>query len=482
MLAFAYILLTVIVALEVPLALTLQRRGLAEAEAQSLAQAQTMAAILGSTIADRDPEDLAERFQRVVERSIETIGGRIIVVDEGGALIADSAGTALLGRDYATPGRPEILAALGLDGGVDRPATDVRFSETLGQDILATAVPVFVEGRPEGGAVRISTGLEQVRRNVQRTILGLVAVGGAGLVAGLIIAWFVARSLARPLARLQGAAHRLGAGDLSARTEGIRGAREIEEVAESFDEMASRLEAVVRSQREFVANASHQLRTPLTGMKLRIESALADPALPSGLRQGLEAADGEVDRLSEVVERLLVLAREVETGEGEAVDVGAAVAEAVDRWRGRAEEAGASLDVAGEGGTAAAAAGDLAQVLDNLIDNAISYAPGPITVRSGPEDGWVVVRVRDRGAGIAPDEIDRVTERFFRGRGAPPGGSGLGLAIVRDLAERWAGRVRVAAADGGGTVVEVRLPSAPRGSGGPATGPDRQGSGPRVRA
>src|SRR5690606_4249872 len=127
----------------------------------------------------------------------------------------------------------------------------------------------------------------------------------------MILAYLLAGSLARPLRRLADAARRLGSGDLSSRTEGVGGAREVEELARSFDEMAARMEATVRAQREFAANASHQLRTPLAGMKLRLEAVDA-AGLPDDARRQVAAAEREVDRLTGIVERLLATARAAE--------------------------------------------------------------------------------------------------------------------------------------------------------------------------
>jgi two-component system OmpR family sensor kinase len=129
----------------------------------------------------------------------------------------------------------------------------------------------------------------------------------------------------------------------------------------------------------------------------------------------------------------------------------------VARWRERAERVDTTLNTRGEGGIAQGNPSDLDQILDNLIDNAISYAPGELTIEEGRRDGAAFVAVQDRGPGIGKDEIARVTERFYRGRGAPSGGSGLGLAIARDLAEKWGGSLTVTSETGKGTRVEVSL-------------------------
>ena len=436
-----------IVALGVPLTVNLQRRATAELETQALIKAQGIAVAIGSENIVR-----ARRAELVdiVDQAAAQLGGRVVVVDAESVLLADSDRADPIDVLFDPEERPEIRSAL--EG---TPESVIRFSVELGQDIMATAVPIQDESRLVG-AVRITQSVQQVGDNVRRITLGLLAIGGAGLLAGLLIAFGLAGSLSKPLSRLADAARRLGSGDLSARAEDVKGAREIEQLGRSFDDMADRLERTVQAQREFVANASHQLRTPLTGMKLRLESALAD-ASDGEIRKQLEAADHEVDRLAEIVDRLLVMAREIEEGQPTHVDVDVAVGRAISRWDERAKQLSSTLLGSGVGGEAQGNPADLDQILDNLLDNAIEYAPGEVMVESGRVEGRVFVAVQDRGPGIPADEIARVTERFYRGRGAPVGGSGLGLAIARQLAEKWGGELRIAPRDGGGTRVEVRL-------------------------
>lgn len=449
LLAFAYILGVVLLALGVPLAVNLNQRATLELETQALVQAGGVANAIGrETLVPRNREQL----DLIVGQAAAQVGGRVIVVGSDGILVADSDGTGQLGQMYATPGRPEISAALS-----GQPESAIRFSADLGTDLLATAVPIQDEGM-NVGAVRITKPMADVRSETRRATVGLIFVGLAGLAAGLLLAFALAGSFARPLGRLAATSRRLGRGDLAARVEGISGAEEIDQLARSFDEMADRLERTVQAQREFVANASHQLRTPLTGMKLRLESAIAE-ASSDDLRSTLEAADREVDRLSEIVDRLLLMARQIEEGQDMVVDLGDAVARAGDRWAERARSVGASLEIQGEGGIAQANPADLDQILDNMIDNAITYAPGPITLGSGQVDERMFVAVQDQGPGIPEKELGRVTERFYRGRGVPTGGSGLGLAIARELAEKWGGSLEVHVPDGGGTRVEVLLRS-----------------------
>ena len=438
-----------IIALGVPLTVNLQRRATSELETQALIQAQGIAAQIGvENISD------ATRLEQIVTQAAAQVGGRVIAVDDRGILVADSKGPGSLGTSYATSGRPEIGHALA-----GTPFSEIRDSIDLGHDIMATAVPIQDEQRLVG-AVRITRSVQQANDNVRNVTLGLAAIGIAALVAGMLLAFGLAGSLSRPLTRLAAAARRLGEGDLSARAGDVSGASEVEELGQSFDEMADRLERSAQAQREFVANASHQLRTPLTAMKLRLEGAIAE-AVDEELRGRLEAADREVDRLSGIVDRLLVMAREIEEGISASVDLREAVDRAVIRWNERAGQRDSTVVAQGDGGSARVDPTDLDQILDNLLDNATAYAPGEVTIESGGSNGRVFVAVRDRGPGIAPQDLARVTERFYRGRGVPSGGSGLGLAIARQLVEKWGGTLDVQSAHGEGTRVEVRLDAAP---------------------
>lgn len=258
-LAFLYILLTVIIALGVPLAWTLQNRARSEFRTNLLVTAQVFAASLGAgSLQPGLRSDLDADVERLARQL--TPGARIIVVNRGGRLVADSCrsrsnvppclglnGRSDLGELYATVRRQELLQAL------DRvPNTAIRFSNDLNEDIVVAAAPIFDEaaaGAGNGttrtivvGAVRISESLAEVNQSVRRSTIGLLVIGLAGLVAGLVLAFGIAASVARPLRRLTSTARRLGAGDLQARTENVGGAEEIKEVAHSFDEMADRLE------------------------------------------------------------------------------------------------------------------------------------------------------------------------------------------------------------------------------------------------
>jgi signal transduction histidine kinase len=454
-LAFTYILLVVIVALTVPLALNLRARARTEAEKSALLSAQTIAAGIG-----RENVKAGKKLNHLVVAYAKQLGGRVIVTDPDGIVLADSQSDAV-GRDYANGLRPEITTALGMATAADgqpipaQPDSLLRYSKTLGAQLLAAAAPVLDEGRVYG-AVRLTKDVTDVVNQVRNVTIGIAVVGAFGLIAGLIIAFVLAESLSRPLAKLAAASKRIGGGDLSARAGDIGGATEIKDLAASFDDMAGRVERTVRSQREFVANASHQLRTPLTGMKLRLESAATETGDPEVARQ-IEAADNDVDRMAETVNRMLVMANEVEHGEATLIDLHALAEAAATRWQERAERLETTIDAGGVRAHTLANPADLEQAIDNLIDNAFAYAEGPIELETGERDGLAFLSVRDHGVGIPVEERGRVTDRFYRGRGVPSGGSGLGLAIARELCEKWGGSLEILDAAGGGTRIELRL-------------------------
>jgi two-component system, OmpR family, sensor kinase len=448
--AVAYILLLIIVALEVPLALNLARRVDAEVKNDAASQAFVVAA--GASGSMGRPANL----QRLAQKAGSDLGARVIIVNRQGALRADSAGPELLNTSYAS--RPEIRSALsGLR------AQGERHSDELGADILYTAVPVANQNGQTVGAVRVTQSVEEVNNRVRRSVLALIGIGAFALLLGLALAWVLAETLSRPLRQLAASARRVEAGDLSARAE-VKGATEQQEVAHAFNDMTERLGRVLEAQREFVSNASHQLRTPLTGLRLRLESAAMKAADP-GLEAELNAAEHEVDRLARLLTALLTLAREGQAPTpGRAVSLEEAAAGAHARWSDRAEQDGGRIALEGsEAVTACASDDDVAIMLDNLVENAIHYSPPGTTVsiRWGQTGTEVWLAVEDEGPGIAPGEEETLFDRFARGTaGKTMPGTGIGLAVVQMLARRWRGRASIRNRPEGGARVEVWLPAA----------------------
>ena len=250
--AFAYVLVLTIVALEVPLALNISRRVDAEVKSEAASGAQLVASSAAGSFGN------AHELERLARVAAVDLGGRVILVDARGRLIVDSAGEGLRRASYAA--RPEVSTALR-----GRTAQGTRYSRSLDQDLLYTAVPILRAGRP-AGAVRVTQSVAEVHSEMRSDVLALVAIGAAVLVLGLGLAWVLAGSIARPLRGLADAARGVARGDLRRRAPEA-GSREQREVATAFNDMTQRVEHLLNSQRDFVANASHQLRTPLTGLQ-----------------------------------------------------------------------------------------------------------------------------------------------------------------------------------------------------------------------
>ena len=276
--------------------------------------------------------------------------------------------------------------------------------------------------------------VDAIDRRVRRDVLGLIGIGVIALVLGLAFAWFLAGTLARPLQRLAATARRVEAGDLGARAE-PEGSTENREVAHAFNDMTERLEQVLVAQREFVANASHQLRTPLTGLRLRLEAA----SLKAGpeLADELDAAEREVERLARLLTALLTLAREGDRPPArQAISAAEALERARERWDERAALGGHRLELdCRDPGLAAVSDEDLAIIARqpgreraHLLTGRRDGHPG---VR--PRGTEVVVAVSDEGPGLRPGEEEQVFERFARGSGGQgTPGTGLGPCDRRD--------------------------------------------------
>jgi two-component system, OmpR family, sensor kinase len=444
--AFTYALLAVLIALLLPLTLNISRRVDAEIKAEALGQVSLVATSAADEI------NRPERLRELVERSAEALGGRLIVTDQAGRIVADSAGTGLEGADYGD--RPEVAAALAGENSQGR-----RDSELLGEELLFTAAPVIEQGRTVG-AVRATQSVAAVNDAVRDDVLVLIGAGAAALLLGVGVAWVLAGFLTRPLESLTTTARRVAAGDLDARAP-ARGSREQRQVASAFNEMTGRLQGALEAQREFVANASHQLRTPLTGLRLRLEAA-ADGVGDPQIREELHAAEDEVERLAALLTNLLVLAREgQEPPEPEPVDLERGATDARERWAAEADARGFRIRL--DGGPAIrvmASPDDVGIMLDNLIENALKYSGdgGEVLIEWGRRGDRGFVAISDDGPGLAVGEHERMLDRFARGSGATASGTGLGLAIVSALARRWRGSVELRDREPRGLCAVVTLP------------------------
>jgi len=289
---------------------------------------------------------------------------------------------------------------------------------------------------------------------------------GVLFVASLGVGWVVAGRVLAPIGRITAVARDIQATDMARRIQLPGPEDELKQLADTFDAMLARLDAAFGAQRQFVADASHELRNPLAIIRTNADVALADPdASPDELRQTITTVKRAGDRMSLLVDDLLALARRQQpTLEHEPVDLGAAVAEASDDFMVPAETRDIVLDRAIAPGVVVT--GDreaLKRVVANLLDNAVRLAPAGSRIRlaTGSEGNRAWIAVADEGPGISPEDQAHVFDRFWRAdkaRARSDGGTGLGLAIVRQIVESHGGEVRLHSKVGVGSSFVVWLP------------------------
>jgi len=357
-------------------------------------------------------------------------GARVVIANRAGIAVVTSDDDQLkAGSSYLS--RPEISAAL--EGTI---TSGSRYSQTLEQQLLFVAVPVL-SGGSVLGAVRLTYPEDVVTHAVtsRLSVLGTIALTSVLLagVAGLIFS----TSVTRRLRLLEAVTEVLANGDLTARADETIGAPEIRALSRSFNSMADRLSAMIEQQRSFAADASHQLRTPLTALRLRLESAhelvTSDPETAASR---LAAAENEADRLLTIIEGLLLLSR-VESGgiQRTPIDL-AAVAEArAGQWAALAGDLGVSIRLAvGDPTIVFAVPTSIEQVIDNFVDNALTaaHAGDEIMIEVTRSAGTATVSVVDHGPGLTVDQRAHAFDRFWQAD-SDGSGSGLGLAVVKQL-------------------------------------------------
>ena len=323
--------------------------------------------------------------------------------------------------------------------------------------------------------------LERVVNSRTLTKLRNYSFGALGVlfVASLGVGWVVAGRVLRPIGRITAVARDIQATDLSRRIELPGPDDELKQLGDTFDAMLARLDAAFAAQRQFVADASHELRNPLAIIRTNVDVALADPrADPEDLRHTIVVVKRASDRMARLVDDLLALARCQEPiVEHEPVDLGAAVTEASDDFVVPAAARNIVLDRAIAPGVVVTGDRDaLKRAVANLLENAVRLAPGGSRIRlaTGSEGDQAWIAVADEGPGIAPEDQPHVFDRFWRAdkaRSRADGGTGLGLAIVRQIAESHGGQVRLQSKVGVGSSFVIWLPVAASSSSEPAPTP-----------
>ena len=420
-------------------------------DASLLANAEHAAGALGQ---DVDSGGQVKPSDRLIEQFAST-GGRVVVLDASGRPLADSSPSGA-GSLSITPA--DLAAA-------DRHSHEIRELATPGALLRMTVEPISLADGTRVGYVAWADSTRPLHE-VLATVSTALLVGGALVIALALAGGLVlARRALAPVADVTETARAISlSGDFAARVEGGRRADEVGELAVAFNEMLQALEGNHQTLQRFLADVSHQLRTPLTTIRANLDLA-ARGDVPVDERQAILAdARDEAERMGRLIGDLLSLAR-AESGarlEFAPVELDALLVESVRRER----QAAAHVRMTVDSVEPAVVDGDrdrLRELFGILLDNAARYTPAGGRVVAGLEvrDGQAVVRVVDTGIGLDPTDRERLFERLYRGsraRELRPSGTGLGLAIARWIVESHAGTIELADGEGGGTVATVALP------------------------
>ncbi|TWV55553.1 HAMP domain-containing histidine kinase [Streptomyces misionensis] len=448
------LILLVLLTLEVPFGVFYARSELARFSRTAEQGAMTLAEVCEDKMEHGLTADLPDLALAYGRRT----GGTVLVADHRGVVLTDTAAHAAVGEDLSA--EPDISAALH-----DRPTVGARRAPPADGDFLFVTVPGG-SGPAVPCVVRTVYALGPLKARVRATWLVLAAVGLGVLAAASLIGFALARSITRPVQALERATAQLAEGRITDPPATDHGPPELRRLATSFTRTATRLQHLLKAQQAFASDVSHQLKTPLTALRLRLENF--EPHLAPCAQDSLDKALGELERLSRMVQGLLALARLENTEiRAEAADLNAVVSDRADIWTAFAAEQ--QVDIIVTGGASfpvLAVPGALEQIIDNLLSNALRVsAPGTsvtLAVVTAPARGtrtppMAELHVIDQGPGMTETERHRAFDRFWRAPHADHDGTGLGLPLVRHLTRAGGGDVTLEAAPGGGLDAVVRL-------------------------
>lgn len=357
---------------------------------------------------------------------------------------------------------PEVVAAL--EG---REQHDIRLDEWTDEKRLFVAAPVREEQHIIG-LVQLSIPWSRVQAQIVRQWTTFVLTGFLAIIANVIVSLWLAYGVAHPLRQLTAAARRIAAGHLDQRIP-VTSRDEVGTLAAAFNEMAEQLQEMIHKQHLFIANASHELRSPLTSITLRAEALLENPGMPPEMhRRFLQEVNREADRLRRLAERLLDLSRlqvRPESPVFQVVHLPPILDDALEMMIPRATRAGVQIQraIPSHLPPVHGSPDDLSEVVVNLLDNALKHTPagGKVTLGAQTRNDHVVITVSDTGEGIPAADLAHIFEPFYRvdkARSRRAGGSGLGLTIVKEIVEAHEGTVDVTSQVGVGTTFYVTLP------------------------
>lgn len=416
-----------------------------------------------------------QAYDRVLLGSALAIADRVVVMD--GALEVDVPYVALEmltsaandrvyyrvagpGDDFIT-GYGDLPAVPGPARGSAPVFYDARYR---GATIRVGAVSRVVSGPRDSRrfTVQVAETVQDREALLTGVLIAAASRQGLSILAVVVVVWLGIGKGLVPLSRLEAAVRRRGSSDLRPIRHKVP--REVRHLVDEINSLLARLDSALQARQRFIANASHQLRTPLAALKTHTELALADTE-PAARQAGLERLHGLIDHTARLSNQLLSLARAEHVDRAAAVgavDLAALAAAVARDLTPTALERDIDLGFEGTPVPVCGEAVLLEELVRNLIDNALIYAGAGrrVTVRVRYAQGTALLQVEDNGPGIPDDQRRKVFERFHRVAGSPGGGSGLGLAIVREIAQAHGGAAATMPTPGGGLTVQVRLPAA----------------------
>lgn len=448
LLSYLSLTLFVLLLLEVPLAIFFQQRETDRLTADIERDATVLATLYEDALEAGTPPDPipADDYQNRTE-------GRVVLINTDGTTLIDTESDAV--RIFST--RDEFKIAL-----TGQRAQGTRYSSTLDADLVYVAVPVASGGNVHG-ALRLTFDSKAVDDRVRSFWWGLAAVGAVILLVVGLFGWALSRSITRPLRRIRNAAARFSQGDLTKAEPQSGVPHELADLEASLNVMATRLDRLLQQQRAFVADASHQLRTPLTALQLRLDNLRSDISDPV-LEEDIDASIVETDRLANLVTDLLQLASAEKIVHLEPHNLTQITHDRISTWTAVADQSRIDLHLNSTDSNdlwAESVPGGIEQMLDNILSNAIEAAPtnSTITIDLNRGTHQHTVAITDQGPGLTAHQRTKALDRFWRADHTTPG-TGLGLAIVQSLVEASNGHVGLKPATPTGLTVTINLPIA----------------------
>ena len=402
-------------------------------------------------------------------RNAGDLSGRVLVLDMNGIVMADSH-SGLNGRILR---QPEVLSILSgtLNASYGFHLVDAATGKGTGifmqgKDWAVYYTSAIVYQSRTVGVLLVSVSIQDVVDLISYAVLRFTAVAIGILAVLVMVSYIVSRYISLPIAQMTEAIEQMGKGELNVRIK-IRGSGEISRMARTFNAMSEQIENIERQRQEFVANASHELKTPLSAIKILAESLLYEQNVPEATyKEFLSDINGQIDRMNSMLNDLLLLAQSEQSNTSmrytsEWLDK--LITECAKTLLPIAQEKHITLSLPETRIQMRCDRLKLSTALMNLISNGIKYTPegGNVAVQIEPDEQWINIIVSDTGIGIPEEDRIHIFERFYRvdkARSRDTGGTGLGLAIAQQIARLHGGEITFSPNDPQGSVFNMRLP------------------------